>query len=673
VTSEAGVAYNSHTTWGCSFADINSDGYVDIFIPNHAAGNPFLYLNNGDGTFLEVASLYGLLREDIVPTGSASESDDFHGSAWGDFDNDGDVDLYIACGAAGGTHNHPKDNHFMRNDGTTFTQITDEAGVNDGWGRGRTPVWVDYDNDGYLDLLVTNVARQDAPSRLFHNNGNGTFTDVTQTAGLYDLLNYKQNEAAVFGDYDQDGYVDLFMTPSYLEPPLIFRNNGNGTFIDVTSEAGINMNSTEWQYGSGIVLGDYDNDGDLDLFIAQGVDQVAIDCGDGVPACNSTTISYIKFWTVPINDTDERYVDFKTTGNQVTFNIESYGLDDLKENMIFIGKDCLNPTSKPFTLNDGEAYGEPQNCSDVIFRIWQDEDDKEWHISMKQSVGYPDKISNNRTGWITSNGIFNQVKTNLAIWNMGNKYRCFLYRNNGDGTFTDVTNEAGLTYKGWSSSAVWADFDNDSYLDLYIVNYTPFDYAPNSFYHNNGNGTFTEMAVSAGITGAVTGRGDVAIIGDYNNDGFLDIFITNSKSLGPFGNYGPHILYKNNGNNNHWLEIKTRGTLSNRDGIGTKVWVTTGDRTQYREQNGGTTLWGQNSTILHFGLGSASIIDRLKVQWPSGKSQEFSDIAVNQIFTLTEPGVTWGEVISAYNEYVSGNLTWADVIATYQSYVSSQL
>jgi hypothetical protein len=300
---------------------------------------------------------------------------------------------------------------------------------------------------------------------------------------------------------------------------------------------------------------------------------------------------------------------------------------------------------------------------------------------MKQSVYGAATINNNRTGWITGNGTFYEVFTNLTTrWNIGNKYRSFLYRNNEDGTFTDVTLQAfGVINKGWSSSAAWADFDNDGYLDLYIVNFGAFDSVPNSFYHNSGDGTFTEIAASAGVTGMGTGRGDetsrgdVAIVGDYNNDGFLDIFITNSQSLGPFGVGGPYILYKNEGNNNNWLEIKTRGTLSNRDGIGAKVWVSTGDRTQYREQNGGTTLFGQNSTTLHFGLGSSSVIDRLKVEWPSGKSQELSNVAVNQILTLIEPGVTWSDVISAYNEYVSGTKTWGEVISTYQLYVKSQL
>jgi len=679
VTSQAGVAYNPQTTWGCSFADINNDGYIDIFIPNHFWGNPFLYLNNGDGTFSEVASLYGLLRSDLVPPDlTDNETNDFHGNGWGDFDNDGDVDLYIACGAAGGVKNTPKYNHLIRNDGATFTQITDEAGVNDEWGRGRTPVWADYDNDGYLDLLVTDVDRPDAPSRLFRNNGNGTFDDATQAAGLYDLLNEKAKDkkgfsAAVFGDYDQDGDADLFMTASYLGPPLIFRNNGNGTFTDVTSESGININSTEWQYGSGIVLGDYDNDGDLDLFITQGVDQQAIDCNDGTPACNnSIPIPYIKYWTSLPSATSEQYIDFKTTGNQVTFNIGLYGYY-MDKSIVFVGQDCQNPSILPFTLNEGEAYGEPQDCPDVVYRIWQDEVDKIWHIHMKQSVNFPN-INNNRTGWITGNGTFYEVATNLTTrWNIGNKYRSFLYRNNGDRTFTDVTLQAfGVINKGWSSSVAWADFDNDGYLDLYVVNFEPFDFAPNSFYHNNGNGTFTEIAASAGITGTVTGRGDIAIVGDYNNDGFLDIFLTNSQSLGIFGNYGPYILYKNNGNNNNWLEIKTRGTLSNRDGIGAKVWVTTGDRTQFREQNGGTTLFGQNSTILHIGLGSSSVIDRLKVEWPSGKSQELSNVSVNQILTLIEPGVSWSDVISAYNEYVSGTKTWGEVISTYQLYVKSQ-
>lgn len=231
-----------------------------------------------------------------------------------------------------------------------------------------------------------------------------------------------------------------------------------------------------------------------------------------------------------------------------------------------------------------------------------------------------------------------------------------------DGTFTDVTMDAGFVdeacniIKGLSSSAFWADLDNDGHLDLYVVNFGAFENAPNWYYHNNGDGTFTEMAVSAGIECMVEGRGDTGVVGDYNNDGFLDIFITNGRTYELFGQ-GPYVLYKNDGNDNNWLEIKTIGTISNRDGIGSKVKVTTGGMVQFREQNGGSTLYGQNSNILHFGLGSATTVDRIEIAWPSGKTQEFLNVAANQILTVREPGVTWSEVISAYNEYIR----WEDM------------
>jgi hypothetical protein len=658
-TIEAGVSYTAPMTWGCSFTDINNDGYIDIFIPNHYIGEPRLYLNNGDGTFSEAASLYGLEREDFYLATSSGSYGDFHGGVWGDFDNDGDVDLYVVCGAGGGTT--VKSNHLMRNDGSIFTEVSNGAGVADEYGRGRTPIWVDYDNDGNLDLFVTNDARSNAPNVLFHNNGDGTFTNTTYSAGVGRTDGF---EGAVWGDYDGDGYMDLFMSiPGYDKgSPILYKNNGNGTFSDITAEAGLDRNSTEylwnkgWRWGGGIALGDYDNDGRLDLFIAQGVDQQGLEWDE----------ESIKFYN-NVDATNEKYVNFKTTGNQVTFNLMFYGYD-LTTDSVFIGQNSSHPASIPFTLNDGEAYGRPENPSDVTFLIWQDEDDKEWHISMKKSVTGVNNT--NRSGSITSNGSFYGVAYNFGVDIQANTFRSFLFHNNGDGTFTDVSYDAGLTYQGWSASASWADFDNDGYLDLYVVNYGAFESAPNSFYHNNGNGTFTEMAASAGVTGAVAGRGDVAVVGDYNNDGFQDIFITNSRTLGLFAN-GPYILYKNNGNNNNWLEIKTIGTISNWDGIGAKVWLTTGGVTQYREQNGGTTLYGQNSTILHFGLGSASTVDHLEVNWPSGKSQILSNLAVNQILTVVEE-VIWNDVIFAYNEYVSGNKPWGYVITTYQLYVMGQ-
>jgi hypothetical protein len=675
-TVEAGVAYSPDMTWGCSFVDVNHDGYVDIFVGNHWHQDARLYLNNANGTFTDVAALYGLLRTDFSNRPNTTDTD-FHGTAWGDFDNDGDEDLYIVVGGGGGTA--VGSNHLMRNDGSTFTEITSTAGVADEYGRGRTPMWVDYDNDGNLDLFVVNKDGREVNGeykgyqQLFRNNGNQTFTEVTESAGLFNLSSY---ETAVWGDYDQDGDMDLFLTAPYIGnpylygngSPILYRNNGDGTFTDVTSEAGLNENSTDWKWGEGIVLGDYDNDGDLDLFVAQGADNYGV-------IWDANAIKFVTLCRVG----QENLLNFKTTGDQVTFKLSTYG-GYVDPDWIFIGQNGYHPTfdaDESFTLSDGEAYGRPESPDDVVFLVWQDSDDKEWHISMQRSVNWPCCGMDNRSGLITSNGSFYDVTQSNMGWPY-NSYRSFLFRNNGDGTFTDVTrdagfvNEAGNIIKGMSSSVFWADLDNDGYIDLYVVNFGAFENAPNWFFHNNGDGTFTEMASTAGIDCMVEGRGDVGIFGDYNNDGFLDIFVSNSRTFEIFGQ-GPYVLYKNNGNNNNWLEIKTIGTLSNRDGIGAKVKVTTGGMVQFREQNGGTTLYGQNSTILHFGLGSASTIDRLEVEWPSGKSQEYLNLAVNQILTLTEPGVTWGDVISAYNEYVSGNNTWADVIATYQSYVSSQL
>lgn len=456
--------------WG----DFDNDGNLDLFVDNHFYAAPYLYKNNGDGTFTDIFWTSGIFSEG-----------DKHGSAWTDYDNDGDLDLSITKGAKGGQSLGIKRDELWDNLGPgVFRNSSRRAGVTNTWGRGRGVAWGDYDNDGYLDLMLGNL-RTDL--LFLRNNHDGTFTDNTAAARLTGI----QYIECVFADYNNDGFIDIFCTLAESQNTsndLLLKNNGNGTFRNVTQRSGI----LPLNNGRSLAWGDYDNDGDLDLFISRGTDE-----------------------------------------------------DPLKQT---------------------------------------------------------------------------------------------LYRNNGNGTFTEVTDRAGLGALSNNRAAAWGDFNNDGFLDLYVVNSgsDPDGKGPNFLYRNNGDGTFTDVAASVGVDDLVLSRGRGAAWADYDGDGFLDLFVTNGEDGTDFIS-GPQFLFHNEGNANRWLEIKLVGTVSNRQALGTKVTIKTGSTIQYRELNGSDGHYlSQGAAPLHFGLGQISVVDQITIKWPSGVTNTLNNVAGGQLITVTE-------------------------------------
>ena len=248
--NETGFAFGD-PIWG----DFDNDGDLDLWVDNHYNRGSFLYQNNGNGTFTNILSTSG-----IRPAG------DKHGSAWADFDNDGDLDLSITKGAKGGHSLGTKQDELNEYLGAgQFTNIAEAAGVTNTWGRGRSVAWGDYDNDGQIDLLLGNLQTDLV---LLKNNGDKTFLDVTVEAGLGQLQYFE----CAFADYDNDGFPDIFCTASQLgdvPSDILLKNNRDGTFANVSNQAGI----LPLVYGRSICWGDYDNDGNLDLFISRGTRQ----------------------------------------------------------------------------------------------------------------------------------------------------------------------------------------------------------------------------------------------------------------------------------------------------------------------------------------------------------------------------------------------------------------
>lgn len=589
-------------TFGVCVGEYRSgDDLDDVYFGLHLMP-PALLLNSGNLSF--------------DPWGEAGLAldQDFHGCAWGDYDKDGDLDLYQTVGAGHGLGF--KSNFLYRNDGATLTDVADVARVSDPPGRGRSAAWLDYDNDGHLDLFVGNAARTDGPDALFRNLGDGSFSNTAVEAGVADTAT---TDSATLTDFDRDGDVDLFTAGGRVH---LYQNRGDGTFADITAPSGLLaagiLNSTDSAWG------DFDADGDPDLFV------VSTDSfGDDVVF----DPQLIAFDTSIDNDLDPKDgLNFTTTGATATFDL-FLRVNQASPDHIFIGQKGAHPESVPFTLGTPGGpplLGRPKVPSwiDHAILIWRDGD--LWSIEMQgrtKDSGFARRF----WGTITSDGPFTLADPYGFEW-PERTGRNYLFANQGDGTFLDVTDPAGLAYPEPGRSILSADFDNDGDLDLYVVRSGVAQDASDSFYDNAGDGTFVEIGAAVGLGTPHPGNGDSAAYGDFDADGFLDIVTTHGHDL----NKGTHALWHNGGNGNNWVRFRLVGTASNSSGIGARVTVQTANGEQVREQNGGFHRYSQSGMFVHFGLGAETAVEG-RIDWPSGQSQTIAVPQVNRTIEVMEP------------------------------------
>jgi hypothetical protein len=496
--------------------------------------------------------------------------------------------------------------------------------------------FIDYDNDGWPDLFLVNGTRLDSvgsqqhSNRLLHNNRDGTFTDVTRRAGL---TRFGWGQGVCVGDYDNDGYDDLFVT--YWGQNVLYHNNGDGTFSDVTEKCGLLTKGTHW--GAGCAFVDYDGDGHLDLFVSNYIDLdlktaplpgtgscvfqgLPVNCGpQGLPRARSYLFH---------NNGDGTFVDV-TQKSGIGKAAPSYGLGVLVTDFD----------------NDGWPDIYVANDSEMSYLFWNNGDGTFTEGGLEAGVA-TSRDGRNQSGMGVSAGDYNCdglldiFKTNFSD-DLPN-----LYHNDGKRLFQDKTQAAGLVaysrLLGWGGG--FLDVNNDGWLDILYVNghvypeingtNGPIHYKqPKVLYENLGNGKFRDVSAAAGsgITNAMSARG--CAFGDFDNDGRIDVLVN------PV-NASPQLLHCVSRTGNNWITLKLVGSKSNRSAIGARVHCVTGDHQQIDEVRSGGSFYSQNDLRIHFGLGKVSHIDKLEVHWPSNQVDHFADIPANQILKVVEGSAT---------------------------------
>jgi len=492
--------------------------------------------------------------------------------------------------------------------------------------------FIDYDNDGWVDIFLLSGTRLDgAPpgttNRLYHNNRDGTFTDVTQKAGLQHV---GWASAVCVGDYNNDGFEDLFCT--YYGQNVLYRNNGDGTFTDVTKQAGLwHDGPTRW--GAGCTFIDYDRNGHLDLFVSNYVrfDVAHVPKPGGDVNCN---------WKgVPV-ECGPRGLPFPSQ-HFYRNNGDGTFTDVSKESGV----------SKPH-----ENYGMTAVCADFDEDGWPD-----IYVACDSTPSL--LFMNNHDGTFREEGILRGVALNedgmeqagmgvgIGDYNLSGHLDIYkthftddsntLYRNDGKGYFDDVTLAARLgvetRYTCWGTGIV--DLDNDGYPDIFVVAGSVYpglekklpeyvNKCPRLLFRNLGNGTFEELGALAGpaLREAHSSRG--CAFGDFDNDGDLDILVLNL-------NEPPSLLRNDIRGSHHWLKVKLIGTKSNHSAIGARVLVRYGKKVQARAVVSQSSFYSANDMRLHFGLGPETVAD-IEVHWPNGGVQTIRAVRADQLVTIQE-------------------------------------
>ena len=606
---------------GLAVADYDGDGHEDVYLLNQIGENG-LFRNRGDGTFVEDKE-----AKKVIGLGDRISV----GCTFSDYDNDGDQDLYVTSTRSG--------NVLFQNDGKgKFKDVTKQAGLTH-IGHSQSAAFFDYDNDGHLDLLLTNAAKwttdlyiqargyyaglsnifemAKSPKEyniLYRNDGQGKFTDVTKKAGL---VHVGHSQSAAFFDYDHDGDLDLLLTnaakwttdlyrgsPGYYaglnnifemsqspkEYNILYRNNGNGTFSDATESSGLKGQG----WCGDIAVFDYDEDGDLDVILTNMFAISRLFENDGKGKFKDVTISTLKktsFGAIGV-----RAFDYNNDGRLDIF------FTDMHSDM------WMPAHYSPARIQDTVKH------TGVTGPLVLDEPQKELDFGAVFKIKYKESI-------------------------FGNSF----FQNNGKGKFEEISDKANLeTFWPWGIAT--GDFDNNGFMDIFIPSGmgVPYFYWRNYLMMNDGKGRFADKSRSQGIEPPPGGRylekrededlfpksSRCAVTADFDGDGQIELIVNN---------YNDRAFYfHNNYPKQNYLSVRLQGTKSNRDAIGALVYLHAADVKMVRQVHPASGYLSHSSKVLHFGLGKTKSIDRLEILWPSGIRQTVKSPKINQRLSVKE-------------------------------------
>ncbi len=618
VTDASGAGHFSES-YGASWGDLDGDGYPDLFTSNHRT-KPSLFLNMGNGKFVDV----GGQTLDWQNRPHA----DTHGASWADYNNDGQQDLMVTTGTGNVSQ-------VLINQNQRLVDLAVALGLGATNLGGRLPVWLDYDKDHRLDVVVTQYG---GVAKLYHQNPDGTFTDTTTTMKLL----CKRFHYGQLLDVNNDGKLDFVCPDESYFPQKIYDFSvapWKKLFDSATPAPFFPLVASV----ADSAIADFNNDGAMDLFVLGGVQLRPSSVVQGGPnnfeAMLAGGSKGAKFFTPGV-------VTFKMDWNKAAD--DGLGTDITK---ILIGAGGRHPTSATFVLDpsDSTVSGMPPppdaNTPLPVMEIGYNPNTAQWTMTVVTRLdvnGVP----------IFSQGYFQVSSTQpitgltpTGLWPGDGPAAPTLLKNNS-GSFTDNTAAAGLSAPVQCGSVTAGDFDNDMWVDLYLACRTGASNIPNVLYHNNGDGTFTAVPDAGGAAGPVglaiadnAGTADSVVSADYDVDGFLDLYVTNGFNLRPLYIGGPNKLYHNNGhgngNPNHWIELDLVGVNSDRDATGARITATANGVRQLRVQNGAYHRWSQDAKRSHFGLAGATTVD-LQVTWPNGAVENYPSVGADQLYRITE-------------------------------------